>query len=110
MFDINFGGKVTEIKKLAKEPSAEYAYNRRAELHLMLKGYMEAQKVSFVRKVWDLISREMAFVAEVQRPEDRLVKIRPKADIKKLLHKSPDELDSVMLAIHCAELVYLGGS
>ena len=110
VYDINFGGKVTEIKKLAKEPSAEYAYNRRAELHLMLKGYMEAQKVSFVRKVWDLISREMAFVAEVQRPEDRLVKIRPKADIKKLLHKSPDELDSVMLAIHCAELVYLGGS
>lgn len=108
VYDINFGGKVTEIKKLAKEPSAEYAFNKRAELHLMLRGYMEAQRVSFVRKVWDLISREMSYVSEIQKPEDRLVKIRPKADIKKLLHKSPDELDSVMLAIHCAELYYLG--
>ena len=110
VYDINFGGKVTEIKALAKDPSAEYAFNRRAELHLMLRGMMEAQRVSFTRKVWDLIAREMSFVSEVQRPEDRLVKIRPKAEIKKLLRKSPDELDSVMLSLHCAELYYLGGS
>ena len=110
VYDINFGGKVTEIKKLAKEPSAEYAFNRRAEMHLMLRGMMEAQRVSFVRKVWDLISREMAFVSEIQKPEDRLVKIRPKSEIKKLLQRSPDELDSVMLSLHCAELYYLGGN
>ena len=110
VYDINFGGKVTEIKKLAKEPSAEYAFNRRAEMHLMLRGMMEAQRVSFVRKVWDLISREMAFVSEVQKPEDRLVKIRPKSEIKKLLQRSPDELDSVILSLHCAELYYLGGN
>ena len=110
VYDINFGGKATEIKKLAKEPSAEYAFNRRAEMHLMLRGMMEAQRVSFVRKVWDLISREMAFVSEIQKPEDRLVKIRPKTEIKKLLQRSPDELDSVMLSLHCAELYYLGGN
>ena len=110
VYDINFGGKVTEIKKLAKEPSAEYALNRRAEMHLMLRGMMEAQRVSFVRKVWDLISREMAFVSEIQKPEDRLVKIRPKSEIKKLLQRSPDELDSVILSLHCAELYYLGGN
>lgn len=110
VYDINFGGKVTEIKKLAKEPSAEYAFNRRVEMHLMLRGMMEAQRVSFVRKVWDLISREMAFVSEIQKPEDRLVKIRPKSEIKKLLQRSPDELDSVMLSLHCAELYYLGGN
>ena len=110
VYDINFGGIVTEIKKLAKEPSAEYALNRRAEMHLMLRGMMEAQRVSFVRKVWDLISREMAFVSEIQKPEDRLVKIRPKSEIKKLLQRSPDELDSVMLSLHCAELYYLGGN
>ena len=110
VYDINFGGKATEIKKLAKEPSAEYAFNRRAEMHLMLRGMMEAQRVSFVRKVWDLISREMAFVSEIQKPEDRLVKIRPKSEIKKLLKRSPDELDSVMLSLHCAELYYLGGN
>ena len=110
VYGINFGGKATEIKKLAKEPSAEYAFNRRAEMHLMLRGMMEAQRVSFVRKVWDLISREMAFVSEIQKPEDRLVKIRPKSEIKKLLQRSPDELDSVMLSLHCAELYYLGGN
>ena len=110
VYDINFGGKATEIKKLAKEPSAEYAFNRRAEMHLMLRGMMEAQRVSFVRKVWDLISREMAFVSEIQKPEDRLVKIRPKSEIKKLLQRSPDELDSVILSLHCAELYYLGGN
>lgn len=109
VYDINFGGKVTEIKKLAHEPSAEYAFNRRAEMHLMLRGMMEAQRVSFVKKVWDLIAREMSFVTEIQKPEDRLVKIRPKSDIKKLLHHSPDELDSVLLSLHCAELFYLGG-
>lgn len=109
VYDINFGGKVTEIKKLAHEPSAEYAFNRRAEMHLMLRGMMEAQRVSFVKKVWDLIAREMSFVTEIQKPEDRLVKIRPKSDIKKLLHHSPDELDSVLLSLHCAELYYLGG-
>ena len=110
VYDINFGGKATEIKKLSKEPSAEYAFNRRAEMHLMLRGMMEAKRVSFVRKVWDLISREMAFVSEIQKPEDRLVKIRPKSEIKKLLQRSPDELDSVMLSLHCAELYYLGGN
>lgn len=109
VYSINFGGKVTEIKKLAKDPSAEYAFNKRAEMHLMLRGMMEAQRVSFTRKVWDLIAKEMSFVSEVQRPEDRLVKIRPKSEIKKLLRKSPDELDSVLLALHCAELYYLGG-
>lgn len=109
VYDINFGGKVTEIKALAKDPSAEYAFNKRAEMHLMLKGMMEAQRVSFTRKVWDSIAREMSFVSEIQRPEERLVKIRPKAEIKKLLKKSPDELDSVMLALHGAELYYLGG-
>ena len=46
VYDINFGGKPTEIKVIAKDPSAEYAYNRRAEMHLMLRGMMEAQRVS----------------------------------------------------------------
>lgn len=109
VYDINFGGKVTEIKKIAKEPSAEYAFNRRAEMHLMLRGLMEAKLISFTRKVWDLIVREMSFVTEVQKESDRLVKIRPKAEIKKLLHHSPDELDSVLLSVHVAELFYLGG-
>lgn len=110
VYDINFGGKPTEIKIIGKDPSAEYASNRRAEMHLMLRGMMEAQRVSFVRKVWDAISRQMSFVSEVQRPEDRKVKIRPKAEIKKLLRQSPDELDSVLLSLHVAELYYLGGS
>lgn len=110
VYDINFGGKPTEIKIIGKDPSAEYAFNRRAEMHLMLRGMMEAQRVSFVRKVWDAISRQMSFVSEVQRPEDRKVKIRPKAEIKKLLRQSPDELDSVLLSLHVAELYYLGGS
>ena len=110
VYDINFGGKPTEIKVLAKDPSAEYAYNRRAEMHLMLRGMMEAQRVSFVKSVWDSISRQMSFVSEIQKPEDRLVKIRPKSEIKKLLKHSPDELDSVLLSLHVAELFYLGGS
>ena len=110
VYDINFGGKPTEIKIIGKDPSAEYAFNRRAEMHLMLRGMMEAQRVSFVRKVWDAIARQMSFVSEVQRPEDRKVKIRPKAEIKKLLRQSPDELDSVLLSLHVAELYYLGGS
>ncbi len=109
VYDINFGGKVTELKKIAKDPSAEYAFNKRAEMHLMLRGFMEAQRVSFTRKVWDLIAREMSYVSEVQRPEDRLVKIRAKSEIKKLLHHSPDELDSVLLSLHCAEIYILGG-
>lgn len=108
VYPINFGGKVTEAKKIAKDPSAEYAYNKRAELHLMLRGMMETQKVSFSRKVWDGISKEMSYVSEVQRPDERLVKIRPKSDIKKLLHRSPDRLDSTMLGIHAVELYYLG--
>ena len=110
VYDINFGGKPTEIKVIAKDPSAEYAYNRRAEMHLMLRGMMEAQRVSFVKKVWDGISRQMSFVSEIQKPEDRLVKIRPKSEIKRLLKHSPDELDSVLLSLHVAELFYLGGS
>lgn len=109
VYAINFGGKVTEVKKIAHDPSAEYAFNKRAELHLMLRGMMEAQKVSFTVRVWNAISKEMSYVSEVQKAEDRLVKIRPKADIKKLLHKSPDELDSVMLSLHAVELYFLEG-
>ena len=108
VYDINFGGKVTALKKVAHDPSAEYAFNKRAELHLTLKGFMEAERISFTKKVWDLCKREMSYVTEIQRPEDRLVKIRPKSEIKRILKKSPDELDSVMLAIHSAELYYLG--
>ena len=107
IYDIDFGGKPTELKVLAHEPSAEYAYNKRAELHLMLRGMMEVKKVSFTRKVWDIIAREMSFVSEIQKPEERRVKIRPKSEIKKLLHHSPDTLDSVMLSMHSAELYYL---
>ena len=107
VYDIDFGGKVTEAKKIAHDPSAEYAFNKRVEMHLMLRGMMEAQRVSFMTKVWDGIARQMSFVAEIQRPEDRLVKLRPKSEIKKLIHQSPDELDSVLLAIHAIELFYL---
>lgn len=107
VFDVDFGGKPSEVKLLAKDPSAEYAFNKRAELHLMLRGMMEAQRVSFTRKVWDAISREMSYVSEVQKEHERKVKIRPKAEIKRLLKHSPDELDSVMLALHCVELYYL---
>lgn len=107
VYDINFGGRVTEIKKKVKDPSAEYAFNKRAELHLMLRGMMEAGRVSFLRHVWEQIKKEMSYVAEVQREGERLVKIRPKAEIKKTLKKSPDELDSVMLSLHCVELYYL---
>ena len=107
IYDIDFGGKPTELKVLAHEPSAEYAYNKRAELHLMLRGMMEVKKVSFTRKVWDIIAREMSFVSEIQKPEERKVKIRPKSEIKKLLHHSPDTLDSVMLSLHSAERFYL---
>lgn len=109
VYAINFGGKVTETKKIAKDPSAVYAFNKRAELHLMLRGMMEAQRVFFTPKVWEAISKEMSFVSEIQRPEDRLVRIRPKSEIKKLLHKSPDELDSVMLSLHAVELYFLEG-
>lgn len=110
VYAINFGGKPTEIKLLAEEPSAVYAFNKRAELHLMLRGLMESGRVTFMRKVWNAISQEMAYVRRANKEEERKIKIVPKSEIKRVLKKSPDELDSVMLSLHSAELYYLGGT
>lgn len=96
---INFQSSPSKARVKAKHFAAVYAANKRAEMHLDLQDLMENKAVMFERDAWEQIKSTMPFISEVRQRNGKIL-IRPKTEIKARMNgKSPDELDSVLLAI-----------
>lgn len=104
---VNFASSPTKSRKDAKHYSATNASNKRAEMHLDLQDLIEHQNVTFSKEVYEKISDVLPYV--VSERKGRTIQIHPKSEIKAIIGKSPDEFDSVLLAIH-AFILWLGNS
>lgn len=103
---INFGSAPTPERVKANHYSARFGLNMRAEMHLDLQDLIDSDKITFSPEAAAAVRREMSYVTSTRKANGK-VQIRPKAEIKAELRKSPDELDAVLLAIHSA-IVYSG--
>ena len=79
------------------------AANKRAELHLDLQDLIETQSVKFSEEAYEKIKDTLPYVSSERKSNGR-IQIKPKADVKAVIGRSPDELDSVLLSIHAAML------
>lgn len=107
---IAFGGAPTKARVKANHFAAVNAANMRAEMHLDLQNLIEEKQITFSKQAYAAVKDEMSLVASERKGNGRIL-IRPKAAVKAVLGKSPDELDAVLLAIHacltCRQLEFI---
>ena len=100
---INFGSQPTPERKKANQYSATNASNLRAEMHLDIQDLMASQHLIYSEQVYDQVKDVFPLITSKRNASGKIV-IRPKQEIKNELKKSPDEFDSLMLAVHAALL------
>lgn len=98
---INYAAKPTEWR-VDSDYNAKFALNKRAELHLDLRDLASNDLLYIAPECYEEILREMGEVA--QAPAKQKIQIEAKKDIKARLGRSPDDMDSLCLAIHAAIL------
>lgn len=103
---IGFQWKPTREREAAKEYAATNAYNMRAEMHLDLQNIIERGIFDIHVDAYNKIKDTLPFVLYDVASNGRK-KIRPKTEIKASIGRSPDELDSLLLAVH-AMIVFFG--
>lgn len=94
---VNFGSGTTKVRKEMKHFAAVNGDNRRAEMHLDLQDLMEHDMASFSSELLEEIKDQMAVVRSIHKPNGKIAVV-PKKEIRKVLGKSPDALDGVILA------------
>lgn len=105
---INFASQPTKERVRAKNYSATNAVNMRAEMHLDFQDLCENGVLEVTKDVYEKIGNVLPYIMSERRASGK-IQIRPKAEIKAIIGKSPDEFDAVLLAIH-ALIVFFGGS
>lgn len=98
---INFAAKPTE-SRIERDYNAKYALNKRSEMHMDVKDLCENNKLFIKNELYDDLMRQMREIGNT--PEMNKVKIEPKKKIKERLGRSPDNLDSMCLAVHAMVL------
>lgn len=106
---INYTAKPTDWR-IETDYNAKFALNKRAEMHLDLRDLASNDLLYIAADCYEEILREMGEVS--QAPAKQKIQIEAKKDIKARLGRSPDDMDSLCLAIHAAVLsgVLGGGS
>lgn len=105
VYPVRFGDGVTPNRT---DLTGQYAYNKRAELFMDFKAFIDTDMLRFTTKAWKLIEPEFQSVMNLPESDSKKVKIEPKEQIKKRLGHSTDYLDSAMLALHGYVLSKLG--
>lgn len=104
---INFGSGTTKVRKDAKHFSAVYGDNKRAEMHLDMQDLMEERNVFFTESIADKLTDQLSAVQCIRKPNGKTA-IIPKKEIRKILGRSPDTLDTALLVVHACILDTLG--
>lgn len=98
---INFGSGPSKARREAGHYAAKMAFNKRAEMHLDLESLAEDGQIEFSAQAYEKIQDVLPFITKSMR-SNGTYQIRSKEEVKALIGKSPDELDSVLLAIQAA--------
>ena len=102
---INFGSAPTKQRIRNKEYSATNAANKRAEMHLDFQDLSDNRVLMVSEQVKDAIKDTLPYITSERKASGK-IQIRPKEEIKALIGRSPDEMDSVLLSIHAVVLFY----
>ena len=108
MDPVNFGNKPTESRKNIHY-SSTWAYNLRAEMHLDLRELCEGELMYINDEFYEEIVNQMVEV----KAENELgkIKVENKSKIKQRLGRSPDNLDSLCLAVRAMVMSgFMGGA
>lgn len=105
---VNFSEAPTRERIRAKHYSATNATNKRAEMHLDFQDMTDSGILEVSTEVYQKIRDVLPYISS-QRKSSGKIQIRPKAEIKTYLGRSPDEFDAVLLSIHAA-IRFLGDS
>lgn len=105
---INFSAQPTRERAKAKNYSATNATNVRAEMHLDFQDLCENGVLEVTKDVMDEIGEVLPYITSERKASGK-IQIRPKAEIKAIIGKSPDGFDAVLLSIH-ALIMFFGGS
>lgn len=103
---VAFQGKPTKARVQARQYAATNAYNKRAEMHLDLQNLIDDQVFDITEEAYEQVKDIFPFV-RADRKENGTIKVRGKDKIKEQIGRSPDELDSLILAIH-ASIIFFG--
>ena len=95
---VNFGAGAT--KELMKEGvyAAKMAANKRAEMHLHLQSLMDDRTIGWTPKAWNMV-RDIIPHVKMEMKTSGKIQVVPKASIKAVIGRSPDELDACLLMI-----------
>lgn len=105
---VNFAEAPTKERQRANHYAAKEASNKRAEMHLDLQDFIESQVLEVTSQVYNGIKDTLPYVTSARKASGK-IEIVKKANIKAMLGRSPDELDSCLLALHAA-VRFLGDS
>lgn len=100
---VNFNESPTKVRVQNRQYAATNAQNVRAEMHLDLMNLMEDKAIVWSSEALNKVKDIFPFVS-CERKTSGKIQVKPKPAIKAELGRSPDELDSVLLAIHAAIL------
>lgn len=103
---IGFQWKPTPDRVKANNYSATNAQNMRAEMHLDLQNLLEHHRINMSVDAYEKVKDVFPFVL-CDRKANGKIQVRPKIEIRKSIGRSPDELDSLLLAVH-AMIVFFG--
>ena len=103
---IGFQWKPTPERMKANNYAATNAQNMRAEMHLDLQDLIEKGAFDIHVDAYEQIKDILPFVL-CDRKSNGKIQVRPKTEIRKSIGRSPDELDSLLLAVH-AMIVFFG--
>ena len=102
---VKFGAAPTKNRVKNKEYSATNAANKRAEMHLDFQDLSDNGVLMISEEVKEAIKDTLPYVTSERKASGK-IQIRPKAEIKAIIGKSPDEFDSVLLSIHAVILFF----
>lgn len=105
---VNFAEAPSKDRARANHYAAKEASNKRAEMHLDMQDFIESQTLEVTSQVYDGIKDALPYVTSARKASGK-IEIVKKADIKATIGRSPDELDSCLLALHAA-IRFLGDS
>lgn len=103
---VDFGERPTPIRKKIGQFAAVKASNKRAEMYLDLMDLIENDMIQFTEDVYKEAKEEMMATQYMKKPNGTY-QIMEKKKIKRILGRSPDTLDSIVLAVHAAVLFLL---
>lgn len=103
---VNFSEAATKARVRANHYAAKEASNKRAEMHLDFQSLIEDGVLDVTKEVYAGIKDTLPYVTSERKASGK-IQICPKEQIKGIIGRSPDELDSVLLSIH-ASILFLG--